>query len=454
MIIDSRRGSRGRRREGDEKDGDTGPAPRVRAWLELRSARFEADGKTISYRPPAPGRYIETIRAWRALRANAAKRIAPSGAPGAPPSPAPATDWIPLGPAAIRSGGSPMSGRTSDIAVAPGGTRIYAATANGGVWRSDDGGASWRPLMEALAAAPTHVDSDSLACGAIAINPSNPDRIYVGTGEGESAIYFNGVFGVVYSYAGIGPLRNDNGGDGTWIVEPVSSGSPSLNGQAFYALAVDPTDAERVLGATTAGIYRREPDGTGNHQWTLKQTGRCTSVVVAQSGGTTVWYAAMNDGPVLTSSDGGTWTTLGTGFPAGAGRVSLAVQPTNTNTIYAFSAAGVHRLDVSDGTWRLVSSGVVGDGYRCAITVDPSNTGTIYLGNVNTTRGTVTSAGSGSGLTYSMATASIGGVHADLHRLVSTTLALSGPRVTAASSRTAVHPARGPSRRRTSAWRP
>jgi hypothetical protein len=126
--------------------------------------------------------------------------------------------------------------------------------------------------MDNVALSPTFVDADSLACGAIAINPAGPDRIYVGTGEGESArFFFNsfGPLGVVYSYAGVGVLRNDAGGDGPWVTEPVKAGSPTLLGQAFYALAVDPVDAERVVGATTAGIYRREPDGAGGYQWHL-----------------------------------------------------------------------------------------------------------------------------------------------------------------------------------------
>jgi hypothetical protein len=413
--------------------GDVGPEPRFRAWIEHRFSKAGADRRANAIHPGKKS-YGESFRAWRALRAAPAP-AAPlkAGAPPAPPAPPPATNWVPIGPSVVRrgqaAGAPPVSGRAADIAIAPGAARVYAATANGGVWRSDDQGATWTSTMDGLDLGPTHVDSDSLACGAIAINPSNPDRVYVGTGEGESAYFFNWVLGVVYSYAGVGPLRSDTGGTGAWISEPIAPGSPTLSGQAFFALAVDPTDAERVVGATTAGIYRREPDGMGGVQWRQTHAGDCTSVVVAITAGTVAWYAAMHGGPVLTSSDGATWNPVGAGFPAGVTRVSLAVQPTNTGTIYAFSSAGVHRLDLSNGTWRLVTSSITVDSgeYGAAIAVDPNDVTRIFIGaygggpsgDANINRGVVTSSGSGASLAYSYAGTDIGsGVHPDVHRLV------------------------------------
>jgi hypothetical protein len=104
------------------------------------------------------------------------------------------------------------------------------------------------------------------------------------------------------------------------------------------------------------------------------------------------------------------------------------VQPTNRNTIYAFSSAGVHRLDISNGTWRLVTSTVTVDtgNYGAAIAVDPSDVTRIYIGayggaggGANITRGIVSSSGMGAGLTYSMAGTLLGStVHPDVHRLV------------------------------------
>jgi hypothetical protein len=376
------------------------------------------------------GDYASTLRAWRQQIAAHAERDRaaehtddrPDRANDgpSPPLPAPAVNWLPIGPTAVRrgqvAGNPPVSGRTSDLAIAPGGLRAYAATANGGVWRTDDGGATWTSTMDGWDLDPATLDVDSLACGAIAIDPAHPDRVYVGTGEGESSQYFFGVFGVVYSYAGVGPLRSDNAG-GTWVVEPVAAGSASLLQQAFYALAVDPQNREHVLGATTAGLYRREPNGTGGYRWRNVRAGACTSVVVARTGGVTRWFAAMAGGTLLTSTNGNTWSALGTGYPSPA-RVSLAVQPGNIAVVYAFSDAGLHRWDAGANTWRVVSGAPVGDAYRCAVAVDPSNVNRVYLGTLGVSRGIVTSTGSGPSLAYNVAITSIGGqVHADLHRL-------------------------------------
>ena len=88
--------------------------------------------------------------------------------------------WTPLGPAPIPNGqtvgvSTPVSGRTISIAVHPTNPDIvYVGAAQGGLYRSTDGGTTWTPLMDSAL---------SLAIGAIAIAPSQPDTIYVGTGE-------------------------------------------------------------------------------------------------------------------------------------------------------------------------------------------------------------------------------------------------------------------------------
>ena len=109
--------------------------------------------------------------------------------PGAPAIPG-ARNWLPLGPTVVLEGqtvgGEPVGGRTVGLAVAAGGQRVYAASACGGVFRSDDGGTSWASMMDAFDIDPTNFASSSLACGAIAIDPADPDRVYVGTGEGET----------------------------------------------------------------------------------------------------------------------------------------------------------------------------------------------------------------------------------------------------------------------------
>lgn len=344
------------------------------------------------------------------------------------PQPPPANNWIPIGPSVVRQGQGGVkpatSGRTPAIAVAPGGNLVYIGAANGGVWRSDDAGQTWQSLMDAFDLNPTTSASDSLSVGALALDPANPARVYVGSGEGDGAAYF-----------GVGPIVTNNGTDPSpsWNTELAALGSPSLAGTAFYSLAVDPTNPDRVVAATYRGVYRREPNPMGGFHWGQKTLGgvgtqRITSVVVAASGGAPTFYAAPFNGPVYSSPDGNTWNQVGAGFPAAVARVSLAVQRDNPNVVYALvQNGGMYRLDIADGTWRSIAgvpAGFTGTqgGYDLAMAVAPDNVNRIYLGG-----STVLSGGDWSGSLYrcevtvsgsnvSMTSTYTGNsVHADIH---------------------------------------
>ena len=362
-----------------------------------------------------------------------------AGPPQAPQAP-PANNWIPIGPSVLRQGQGGVkpatSGRTTGIAVAPGGARVYVAAANGGVWRL-------RPL-------PT-------------LWPVGPSRLFPPLPPIRTA----------FTWApGRAPAERTLGWDlsypptvANWNTEP---SNPDLAGSAFYALAVDPADTNRVVGATRRGIYRREPvppPGTG-FRWRQKNlpgaaTPWATSVVVARTGQTTTFYAASWGGPVYSSNDSDTWNQGGAGFPNNrVGRVGLAVRPDNPNIVYALvslwdapgtaapvgaarsgNLLGVFRLDTSDGTWRQVT-GVPntlfgfnpptrrGQGnYDNAIAVAPDNVNRIYLGGSTVNSGSdwsgslyrcaVTVTGSGAATSVSATSAYIGGsIHADVHTIV------------------------------------
>ncbi|MDT5059558.1 MAG: hypothetical protein QOH63_17 [Acidobacteriota bacterium] len=312
---------------------------------------------------------------------------------------APANNWIPTGPSVMRKGQASnrpaVSGRLAGIAVARGGKRVYIASANGGVWRSDDGGLSWRSTMEAWDLDPTTDSSDSLACGAIALDLDDPDRIYVGTGEGDTVFIKGGKVTGTGAYFGVGPIRSDDGGR-NWRQEPFAPGSQPTEGSAFYALAVDPKDRENVVGATIHGLYRREPDGSGGYHWARKRTGIFTSVVVTRGDGITVFSAAQWGGGVFFSFDGDKWDALGTGFPVpGAGRVGLAVQPLNPEVLYCLiermsdhGTLGVWRFDAGSNAWKVVAGHppqLLGNqgSYDLAIAVDPTEENLIYLGGAS-----------------------------------------------------------------------
>lgn len=173
--------------------------------------------------------------------------VGPTG-PNAPAPALPASllaPWTPLGPSPIPNGqtttvSQAVSGRVTVIAVHPTNENIvYVGTAQGGLYRSLNGGTSWTPLTDSAL---------SLAIGSIAIDPLDPTTLVVGTGEGNlSADSFFGVGVYVIKNADttpqlIGPFNKDAGNNDIFT------------GRAITRVLVSPTDDNIVFVATTSGI--------------------------------------------------------------------------------------------------------------------------------------------------------------------------------------------------------
>jgi photosystem II stability/assembly factor-like uncharacterized protein len=150
--------------------------------------------------------------------------------------------WAEIGPNPIPNGqvvsGSqlPVSGRTISIAVHPTNANIvYVGTAQGGLFRTTDGGTTWTPLMD---------NALSLAIGAVVISPSQPETVYVGTGESNFS---------ADSYFGVGVYRIDNASSATpTITGPL--GGAQFNGRAISRIIVHPTDPATIFVASTSGV--------------------------------------------------------------------------------------------------------------------------------------------------------------------------------------------------------
>jgi len=408
--------------------------------------------------PPSSGFWRDVLLEYKQRKSTSAQRAAPAAIPmGSLATIAfvpGARNWVPLGPSVVINGQTvskqPVGGRVARIAVAPGGSVVYAASANGGVFRSADGGTTWRSMMDRFDLDPTTFASASLICGAIAIDANDPNRVYVGTGEGDTLQLFRvRVANALPAYRGVGPLRTDDGGV-NWVAEP---STPDLAGEAFFALAVDPTARENVIAGTTNGLYRRISRPGGGFEWRQLRPGVFPSVVVAASPNQRRFFCAqwgINSPPastsgVLYSDDGGqSWIAAGTGFPANVGRVALGVRSSDPNVVYALVAArstgalqGLYRLDAVNGNWKTVGSvpdvlpvdqngGSQGD-YDLAIAVDPTEPNRVYLGgsyaNVDPYPASIWRCEiRQSGSNYRVASsASIGThAHADVHALVHT----------------------------------
>ncbi|MFN8587856.1 MAG: T9SS type A sorting domain-containing protein [Candidatus Eisenbacteria bacterium] len=156
--------------------------------------------------------------------------------------------WTSLGPEPIPNGQTfpvvPVSGRVTAIAVDPQhADTVYVGTAQGGVYRSFDGGQHWTALFDGAA---------SLAIGALALAPSNPSVLYVGTGESSSSCD---------SYFGVGLYRVD-GANATPVLNgpfdpPVTTGvagTHAFTGSAISKILVKPDDPAHIWVATSTGI--------------------------------------------------------------------------------------------------------------------------------------------------------------------------------------------------------
>ena len=172
------------------------------------------------------------------------------GRPGNVPFPG----WMALGPSPVPNGQTqqfptvaPVSGRATCVVVDPtNSNKVYLGTAQGGVWRTLDGGATWTPIFDT---------AQSLAIGALALAPSNPTILYVGTGEPNNS---------ADSYFGVGVYRIDNADTTFTLAGPINpqitTGTTTaltyncFNGRTISRILVNPTDPANIFVSTAAGV--------------------------------------------------------------------------------------------------------------------------------------------------------------------------------------------------------
>ncbi len=385
-----------------------------------------------------------------AVRAQAARERLPVARPPTPARDAsffgPTPDqvqatytWSSLGPTNYSSGGDLNQGRATAVWINPANAANWLlGFADGGLWKTTDSGTTWTSLFDRQAL---------LSVGAIAVDPTNANTIYVGAAEGN----FSGS-----DIAGVnaGVFKSADGGT-TWtrytIPWPTVNNGTSFNGpltpfvRGIRRLVIDPKNTSRLYAAASGGVMMSTDAGV---TWTMLNSGgipytgsasNCnagavmyaTDVVIDGSTlpNSTV-YAAMGrpfssgactpgnlgrrENGVFRSTDNGTtWTkiaAMGTApFPAladcaGFGRIALAIAPSAPATLYmlvhrpgaestcaatADSYTGTYRTTnatAATPTWTQQSTTNFCSGqcwYDMTGVVDPTNANTVYFAGLD-----------------------------------------------------------------------
>jgi photosystem II stability/assembly factor-like uncharacterized protein len=290
-----------------------------------------------------------------------------------------------------RNIGPYRGGRTKAAAGVPSQPNVfYIGMVNGGVWKTTDYGRVWTPVFD---------EQPSGSIGAIDVSISNPNVVYVGSGEGLHRPDLA---------TGDGMYKSTDAGK-TWTHLGLR------DAQQIPRIAIDPTNAERLFVAALGhpygpnaerGIFRSTDGGRTFQKVLFKDdyTGGA-DVVLAPNDPNTVYAALWSHqyGPwengsftgttsgLFKSTDGGTtWKPLTNGLPmsgAGPGRIQIAVSPSEPRRVYVVAGSGataLYRSDDAGESWTVVNTdnritGKSDD--EAAVTVNPKNADVLYVAN-------------------------------------------------------------------------
>jgi len=319
------------------------------------------------------------------------------------------TTWQPVGPFGDPTGGN--AGRINAVRFDPASTTgIWICTPDGGLWNTTNSGSNWTTNTDQLGV---------IGNSDVVFSPTSAQTMYMATGDGDA--------GDSYS---LGIFKSTNGGS-TWGASGLTWAVSQ--GRKIYKMLINPSNANVLFAATTAGLYRTTNAGA---TWNVVQTGSFTDIEY-KPGDTTTIYGVTKS--FYKSTNGGASFTVVTNGLAASGSVDrLAIAVTPANAAYVYVVAGSAANDgfyafyqsTNSGTsftsmatapnllgWASAGNDTGGQGwYTLSIAASPTNANEVVVGGVNIWR--TTNAGTnwtlfgqwtGSGAPY---------VHADIHDLI------------------------------------
>jgi len=384
-----------RRRRHVKQDAGGGPLLRRSDWFRRRFGHrgYIPEGIRVVQ--------VDSVRALRAKRDRDARRF-----PEVPGQPQPGVcNWTPVGPGpVIVNSTTAWSGRVISIAFDQNNAdTIYVGAANGGVWRSTDRGRRWSPKSDY---------QNSLAIGALAVDPNNSQRIFAGTGQYGEAV------GTFY---GNGILYSANGGD-TWTELATST----FQRDEISRILFDPTDptSQRMFLSSRQGVFQ-SIDGGMN--WSVLRPGASSDLVLIAGATAVQLIAGFHASGIFTATRTGTswsaWTQYSSpNFPTAFQRIALGQCRNTPDCIYAaFSdvnnqgIAGIARTTDGGTVWNRVTPPLLVDvTVTSVVGGSPAHTHDVTLSGAAMTAGT---------LTYTTAGPSTGPAHTHTLTLTATQLA-------------------------------
>jgi photosystem II stability/assembly factor-like uncharacterized protein len=353
----------------------------------------------------ALSRGLATVARPDRLRAEAAQDLARRQALRADALRAAGQNWQPVGPMSMTMLSWAMgrvAGRAVSLAVHPSDENtLYLGTASGGVWKTIDGGNNWTSIFD---------DIGTLSIGSVVLQASNPNVVWVGTGERQSSCV---------NYFGIGIYRSTD--SGATFQPRNGSGPGALELSYVNSIAIHPTSPDTLLVAGEAFCL---PDGTrvgggvfkttdGGGSWLRVKSGTGSDVLYDPVNPSVAYLAMSGEGIFKSTNGGDTWTPASTSITGT--RIRLAMAPSDPQILYALtSSSQLHRTINGAAGWTQVHSGACGGQctYNLILDVHPTDPNQLLVGTI---RWATSSNGGGDLSTQDFSWGPSQKVHQDLH---------------------------------------